>query len=441
MHRTLVSSTLSVAIAAAAVGAPTAGRSSALAPGDLDPTFRGGVVALPWGSHEEVTAVVLSGRKVVVAGSYDDRLRDPGMIARYSSAGRPDRPFGSRGVARVRVHDGEVSLSDVAMTPNGGYAVAGTSLTGAREPGAGALVARLSRHGRLVRSFGRRGVIQRTFGTQQARAEAVVALPDGDVAVCGLVEPDPTRQLMVVARFTRTGALDPTFNGTGIVIDDRPFDDLTTCLELTATDDGGLLILGGARPNWDDAPELTEAFVMRLDAAGQLVAAFGTSGGVIDLGRGEHLFPRSDLVLLDDGSMVFSGSRWDEATDRTVGFVVKLDDMGRPDPGFGGGDAVVEIALPGRSTVLADVSASPGGRLVAVGRSIPDAGPRLPRALVVRLLANGSLDPSFADGGVLVRRLGAARSGLVDGAVRPDGRIVAVGHVRGSQGVIARLQG
>src|SRR5690606_10827650 len=93
------------------------------------------------------------------------------------------------------------------------------------------------------------------------------------------------------------------------------------------------------------------------------------------------------------------------------------------DPGFGDGGAVTIPGLPGGHTdELFAVTVDPVGRIVAAGYS--SGGNQQPT--VVRLLADGSLDPTFGDGGVVRIPVGVrARAQAL--ALQPNGRIVVAG--------------
>jgi uncharacterized delta-60 repeat protein len=84
---------------------------------------------------------------------------------------------------------------------------------------------------------------------------------------------------------------------------------------------------------------------------------------------------------------------------------------GKPDRGFGGGGAVSIPSLPGRTFVLAAAAVDSQGRVLLAGsarplptESTPD--PLISSAVVMRFAANGSLDGSFGDAGILVTDFG-----------------------------------
>jgi uncharacterized delta-60 repeat protein len=123
--------------------------------------------------------------------------------------------------------------------------------------------------------------------------------------------------------------------------------------------------------------------------------------------------------------------------------VVRFLPTGKLDPSFGGG-AVTVPAIPGRAFVLAGVAVDPQGRVVLAGLSRPvptnsTPDPLLSQATLIRLNADGTPDPSFGSGGVLVTDFGlgapkaaggpylGASVGLRDVTIDPQGRIVVSG--------------
>jgi len=96
---------------------------------------------------------------------------------------------------------------------------------------------------------------------------------------------------------------------------------------------------------------------------------------------------------------------------------------GTLDESFGDG-GIVWLNFPGGAA--RDVVVRQDGKIVVVGSTAP-AGEHL---AVVRLMPNGSLDPSFGDGGLVEKRIGTVTHSLSSVALQGDGKIVASGHVR-----------
>lgn len=100
--------------------------------------------------------------------------------------------------------------------------------------------------------------------------------------------------------------------------------------------------------------------------------------------------------------------------------VVRYDSDGSLDPTFGNGGIVRTNLTPGRD-MANDLVVQPNGRIVAVG-SAGDS----PVFALVRYTPDGSLDPTFGGDGTVLTEYGIW--GVASAAVlQPDGRIVAVG--------------
>lgn len=98
-----------------------------------------------------------------------------------------------------------------------------------------------------------------------------------------------------------------------------------------------------------------------------------------------------DTVVAADGSVIGVGRELIES-ERIVLLVFRLDSDGVPDPTFGEGGVV---------HLFPDAFSSGGSSVVLESDgSIVVAGVRDVRMIVLRLLANGALDPTFADAGV-----------------------------------------
>lgn len=123
------------------------------------------------------------------------------------------------------------------------------------------------------------------------------------------------------------------------------------------------------------------------------------------------------------------------AAGRTASFasITRLNDDGTVDASFGTDAGVFIFPMVGPD-VFADVVAQSDGKLVAVARGFGATGANL---RVVRLTAEGALDPSFGSGGVATIDLGSNED-LNAVMIQSDQKIVAVGQ-SGSDGVVVRL--
>jgi uncharacterized delta-60 repeat protein len=130
------------------------------------------------------------------------------------------------------------------------------------------------------------------------------------------------------------------------------------------------------------------------------------------------LLEANAVVVLPDGRIVAGG---DDSGDGLGGFgLVRYLENGELDPTFGG-DGVVTTILPQGDGVLLALVAQPDGRMVAAGWS--NGG-----YVLARYLVDGTLDPSFGDGGLVATSFGPGRHGASALTIQPDGMLVAAGQ-------------
>ena len=121
----------------------------------------------------------------------------------------------------------------VAIAAGGAMVVAGGS-------GGDVALARYDAAGRLDPTLGGRGTVVTDLGTGNDAAGAVVVQPDGRIVVAGQRDGD-----LALMRYSAGGALDPTFDGDGIVVTDVGFRERS--ISLVRQSGGRLLVVGQAR--------------------------------------------------------------------------------------------------------------------------------------------------------------------------------------------------
>jgi uncharacterized delta-60 repeat protein len=118
---------------------------------------------------------------------------------------------------------------------------------------------------------------------------------------------------------------------------------------------------------------------------------------------------------------------------------------GSLDPAFGGaaGQRGLVTHFPDREFVVGGVAVQPDGRVLVAGGIDAEPGTSARRnlvAAVVRLRADGSLDPSFGDGGLATMEFSMAPNQediAYDLALAPDGRIVLAGQTAVNPGSLS----
>jgi uncharacterized delta-60 repeat protein len=348
--------------------------------------------------------------KPVVAGLSRKGSRYAWALARYRTNGRLDPSFGSGGRVLTLFPLGGLAPEGalaVATQADGKVVVAG---------GGGFALARYTVRGRLDPSFGHNGRLLTDFssvpgGGPLGIAASVAVTAEGKIVAAGwTVRRDLGSGGAALVRYSARGRPDTSFGEGGKVV--------LSSLGLTAVaaePDGKIVALG-----WIGQPMgPPTVVVLRFTTGGELDPSFGQGGQV----RVDSLADVSSSFLLQpDGKIVVAGNLGFRAGGRAV--LVRYTGDGTLDPSFGTGGEVVASDGPENLSALA---LEPDGKLVAAG-VIPSSpsvgGPGT--FIVVRYTQNGSLDPSFGQGGTMLKAFPLNRA-----AVQADGKIVTAGNSQG----------
>lgn len=324
--------------------------------------------------------------------------------------------------------------------------------------------------GSLDTTFGSGGVAVTPVGTGEDVPHAVAVQGDGKLIVAGSSASNVSDDFAVV-RYTRDGALDPTFGAGGkVTIDFAGKSDTARAVALQA--DGKIVVAGGATTAGNE-----ERFgVARLNLDGTLDSSFGSGGKVVTAFTGSSADRASAILMQPDGSVLVGGQASFGSSATGVDFALaRYTSSGSPDMAFGTGgrvttamtagsanDSVYALALQNGRIVAAGgegdfkvarytaagaldstfgnagrVSAVFGGNIAAANAVFVDVQNRLVLAghsqndtAVVRLSENGGLDPTFGNGGKKVLALSAGNWDAATGlAVQTDGKVVLGGWV------------
>ncbi len=218
----------------------------------------------------------------------------------------------------------------------------------------------------------------------------------------------------------QSGSLDPSFNGNGYVI--QPVNNLDVTQKILVQDDQKVLMVGMSF----DASYVAQAYVFRYLPDGTPDLSFGTDGMFTHAQDFE-----ADLysaVIDADGRILLVGSTTDYQSYRLL--LIRLLPDGTLDTAFGDGGVVVqnvgEVTSFGED-MGQDVVLDADGNILVSGSSYNADYVRRP--VVVKFLPDGALDTSFGVEGVASIPVMEVGSSSFDGmAVQPDGKIVAAGY-------------
>jgi uncharacterized delta-60 repeat protein len=404
------------------------------APGDrhLDPAFGvGGVVTTP--GLRGVTALAVQDDGMVLAAGNS-------VLTRYRPDGALDLGFGIGGTVATGLSSGFLGdAGDVAVAPDGSVVVVG--IVDARgATGEDLAVRRFDRDGVPDPAFGAGGVVTTDVAGGSDRAHAVAVASDGSVVVAGHAAGPSGDQDLALARYTPSGAPDPTFGERGLVTTDvAGGTDLGLALALQA--DGRAVVAGRVSDSRDSREDVG---VARYLVDGTPDPTFGT-GGLVTVRFGGSstatavtVDDQGRVLLAGHAQMGFSGTRSDVA-------LVRLDAAGVPDVSFDA-DGLVTTDFGGSPDAPANDEFARGlavqrdGRILAVGVAQLATGGDV---AVSRYTADGALDASFGVGGRLLVDVHGGFDAASDAAVQAADGLVLVGGsaVNGSaaENVLLRL--
>ncbi|MBI3468874.1 MAG: hypothetical protein HY000_38205, partial [Planctomycetes bacterium] len=359
--------------------------------GDLDTSFNiDGLVTTDFpGSSDEVANDIAfqSDGKMVVVG----RTNDDFAIARYNVDGSLDTSFSGDGLIATNIDGFADSAFGVAIQSDGKIVVAGTS-------GADVAVARYNTNGSLDTTFGVGGVVTTDVLPGSADQAFDVAIDNiGRIIVAGATNGD-----FMVARYEANGVLDTDFGVLGVALTDIASGSGDVVFRVAIQSNGRIVAAGQSNADFALARYLVN---------GDLDTSFSGDGRVITDFDGS-VDGAFDMALQSNGQLVAAGTSSGDVA------LARYNTDGSLDTSFDG-DGLVLTNVPG--TGFGDaVAIQSDGRIVAAGAASADF-------VVVRYLATGALDTSFAGDGIVTTDF----SGSVDEAfavgIQADGRIVAAG--------------
>lgn len=245
-------------------------------------------------------------------------------------------------------------------------------------------------------------------------AHAMLVQPDGKVLTVGHDQSSGGFNVTLV-RYAVDGSLDTTFDGDGIV--STPIGAGSDQAFAVALQPDGKILVGGRTitSNWDGA-------VLRYDANGTLDNSFSGDGIVTFNSLANDNNYVWDIALQPDGSVLTTGEYYDGS--RFVLDVTRITPTGLVDLNFNGDGHANPVVGTGGDTGRA-VLVQPDGRILVAGETRSAGGTDM---LVIRLLPDGSLDPSFGAGGIRTLAIGTGTDSVYDAELLPDGTIVGAGQ-------------
>jgi uncharacterized delta-60 repeat protein len=383
------------------------------ASGDLDPSFgAGGKVTTVLGSDVSAGQSVVGQNdgKILVAGSSHNGANYDFALVRYTTAGALDTSFNGTGKVTTPISNDHDLGSAVAVQGDGKILVAGSSFIGgyinfalARYTNGGALDTALNGSGKVTTHFS---------GSDRAHSTAVQS--DGKILVAGFSY-NGIRYNFALVRYTSTGALDTSFNGTGKVTTPvGPNHD--EAYSVAVQGDGKILVAGTSYngSNYDFA-------LVRYTSAGALDTSFNGTGKVTTpIGSSADI--GSAVLVQSDGRIILAGSYYNGSNYDFA--LARYMSTGALDTSFGGGLGTVTTPIGsgndyGKSGILRS-----DGKIIVAGEFYNGSNYDF---AVVRYTSTGALDNSFGSGGKVNTPVGSSDDRGRGVALQSDGRVVVAG--------------
>ncbi len=292
----------------------------------------------------------------------------------------------------------------------------------------------LNADGTLDTNFGNGGTVT-TAIEAWAQLTSLAIQPNGEIVAggptdtAGFVGPSNPDQF-ALARYNTDGTLDATFGTGGIVTTAiSGSSDSVSAIEIEST--GDIVAIGTTT----DTDFYTSSVIMACyDPDGSLNTSFGQAGiaQVNSLGEYGFSFSSNSVAELANGDILIVDTAF-VGTLASGASVLEFTASGAADTTFNGtGSEVVHVATfsePGNATGDCEV-VQPDGKIVAAGVAQgPDGTP--PQLALTRFNTDGSLDTTFGSGGSVTSfwQGGFTPNAL---ALEPNGQIVAVGAIQGT---------
>jgi len=225
-------------------------------------------------------------------------------------------------------------------------------------------------------------------------------------------------QTFYVARLNNDGSFDATFAG-GEGQFEHSIGGTNYSGEVVIMSDGRIVAAGGCTIWHPLAPPTIAGVIIRYQADGTLDPSFGDDGVALV----EGIDYASALAVQTDDKVVVTGVDCNSCNTQWARTARVLPD-GSLDSGFGI-DGVVTHRSGINPTYSSDVLLNAAGNIMVAGAYRPATTEYY--SYLVRLLDDGSLDPTFGQAGELVYTATEKKVSIAAMALQPDGKALLVG--------------
>jgi uncharacterized delta-60 repeat protein len=393
-------------------------------PGSLDPSFNSnGKYVYDFGYQDNLQCVAIqpNDQKIVSAGTalsagFAGRL----VIVRHNPDGTLDPDFSGDGILMIEDYtesyayachigtDGKITVAGTAADPTYLFSM---------------LVLRFLEDGTPDPSFGVDGVARYEISPLDDFAYNMVIQEDGKIVLAGTAQDESYRNVPTIVRLLSDGSLDMDFGTDGVAQvevaeADNKFNDVKIDSQgrIVACGHIGFPLTGTGQFNFD-------VMVARFLEDGNTDSSFDGDGKVVTPVSAEYVESALGLTVLNDDKILVAGytTLLDFSFDALL---IQYDVDGQTDNTFGvSGIQTYDHAI---QDVFYDITTDANGKILPCGTSggffFDDRD-----FLLMRLLADGTPDPSFANAGMSLESILTSFDEANAIVVQADDRIVLAG--------------
>jgi uncharacterized delta-60 repeat protein len=365
-------------------------------PGTLDRSFDGdGKLTTEVGTDFSTAEALIqqSDGKLVVAGvSKDTFTNERFALVRYNVDGTPDTSFGGTGIVNTIVGLGNASAFAVAQQEDGSLIVAGRSFNLTDDD---FTLVRFTPSGVLDTTFNGTGMVVTPVDFADDGAFAVVQDSSETLTAAGFSSSFGTDNFALL-RYKIDGSLDTRFGDAGKVTTDFGNEGNDVAFALIKQSDGKLVAAG-----FSDNGNNEDFALARYNTDGSLDTSFSRDGRVrTDIGS--ELDHALSIIQQSDGKLVAAG--YSEINDANVITLVRYNANGTLDKSFSR-NGKVTTAIGSIDDRAFKVIQLPEGKLLVAGYT--QTGDDDADFVLVRYNSDGSLDTSFSSDGSLTTNFGS----------------------------------
>jgi uncharacterized delta-60 repeat protein len=396
----------------------------AQAAGSIDTTFgtKGTVTTTFTGQTvTPIGAVQQSSGDIVVVSQFDFQ-DDAGTgvgVTRYTSAGKLDTTFGTKGSTFTTFPNIIFQALWFAIQSNGAIVVGGGTAPSGTTDGAnqGFGLVRFTANGALDSTFGTNGLVDVPIGPRTADPSSFLLQPNGQIVMAGLeagngekpTNPDDIPEMVAIARYNTNGSLDTTFGSGGIAL-------LNNASVFQGVPLIALLSSGDYLIATEFAVPVMAPVTAQVSSSGVLESTV-TGGTIVSNTPTNFSELNSDTLFQPNGDFLIIMAAGNPNKRSSISGL-RFSETGVQDTTFSTTDFLFSDEI--RSAPFA-ITLQTNGQIL-VGGLVNDASPIL--GGLARLNANGELDTTFGSGGTVT-----TDNPVTGVLVQANGNIVAVESV------------